>query len=145
LKQKDHHSNEELAILDKENYYKNIMKQVYNKDPKIQSVNAYPVFDTVIVGENNVMIRCNHDKNVYLRIITGKKYVIEMPNINTILNVTCTFAAFRAADMYIDIAHVNGERDHGSETCTISYNYDMFDSIYYSSFKAPDACIIYSY
>jgi hypothetical protein len=76
---------------------------------------------------------------------TGKKYVIEMPNIHTVLNVTCTFAAIRAADMRIDIAMVNGQRDQNSETCTISYNYDNFDSIYYTSFARPDQCIIYSY
>jgi len=97
----------------------------------------------LMAGEDSVMVRCNYGKDVYKHIQTGNKYVIEMPNINTVLNVTCTFAAIRAADMYIETAFVNGQRDPNSETCTISYNYDNFDSIYYTSFKSPDACNIY--
>jgi hypothetical protein len=97
------------------------------------------------IDEDSVMVRCNYGKDVYKHIQTGKKYVIEMPNINTVLNVKCTFAACRAADMYIETAFVNGQRDLSSETCTISYNYDNFDSIYYTSFRSPDACIIYTY
>ena len=110
----------------------------------IPLVHAEEVAATVIEA-HSVMSRCNHGKDVYKFIHTGNKYVIEMPEINTILNVTCTFAARRAADMYIDTVTVNGERDSGSETCTISYDYDNFDSIYYTSFAKPDACIVYSY
>jgi hypothetical protein len=97
------------------------------------------------IHEDSVMVRCNYGKDVYKHIQTGKKYVIELPNINTVLNVKCTFAAIRAADMYIESAVVNGQRDPSSETCTISYNYDNFDSIYFTSFRSPDDCNIYTY
>jgi hypothetical protein len=139
LKQKDQHNDEELGKLSMEQYYKNVMTQHYQP-----TVKAYPV-SPLTIGENSVMVQCNYNKNVYMFIHTGKKYVIGMPNIHTVLNVTCTFAAIRAADMRIDVATVNGQRDHNSETCTISYNYDNFDSIYYTSFARPDQCIIYSY
>lgn len=155
LKQKSYHSDEELEILGKESYYMEILNKEYSGREYsgreysggggiVPLVHAEVVAPAVIEAES-VMKRCNHGKNVYRFIHTGNKYVIEMPDINTILNVTCTFAACRAADMRIDVATVNGERDHGSETCTISYNYDNFDSIYYTSFAKPDACVIYSY
>ena len=111
---------------------------------EVQIATAYAV-TPLSVGEGRVMVRCNYGKDVYKHIQTGNKYVIEMPNINTVLNVTCTFAAIRAADMHIDTAVVNGQRDHSSETCTISYKYDNFDSIYYTSFRCPDACNVYCY
>jgi hypothetical protein len=144
LKQKSQLSDEELDILGKESYYMEILNKEYSSGGIVPLVHAHAVAPAVIEAES-IMRRCNHGKDVYRFIHTGNKYVIEMPDINTILNVTCTFAACRAADMCIDVATVNGERDHGSETCTISYNYDNFDSIYYTSFAKPDACVIYSY
>jgi hypothetical protein len=139
LKQKSQHTEEELELLSLENYYKNILNGT-----AIVYVEAHAV-GPIVIDEHSVMTRCNYGRDVYNHIHTGQKYVIEMPNIHTVLNVTCTFAACRAADMYIDKAVVNGQRDSGSETCTISYNYDSFDKIYYTSFDAPDACIVYSY
>jgi hypothetical protein len=112
---------------------------------QVESVTAMQGFHPEVIGVNGVMVRCNYTKDVYKHIETGKHYVIELPNIKTVLNVKCSFAACRAADMYIETAIVNGKRDYSSETCTISYNYDNFDSIYYTSFNAPDKCIIYSY
>jgi hypothetical protein len=103
------------------------------------------VVTPLTIGEDSVMVKCNYGKDVYKHIRTNGKYVIEMPNINTVLNVKCTFAACRAADMYIETAFVNGQRDLSAETCTISYNYDNFDSIYYTSFRSPDACNVYMY
>jgi hypothetical protein len=144
LKQNSQHSDEELEILGRESYYMEILNKEYSCNSGILLVHT-EVVEPAIVEAHSIMSRCNHGKNVYKFIHTGNKYLIEMPEINTILNVTCTFAACRAADMHIDTATVNGQRDHGSETCTISYNYDNFDSIYYTSFAKPDACIIYSY
>lgn len=154
LKQKDHHSDEDIEKINNESYYKNIMNQVYKQKVATDHMpvaEAQPVFAQAhcvgdlptSIGNNTVMVRCNHNKNVYKYIVTGKKYIIEMPKIKTVLNVTCTFAACRAADMLIDTAVVDGCRDHSSETCTISYNYDNFDRIYYTSFSYADDCIIY--
>jgi len=138
LKQKGNNSADELEKIGKESYYRNALEHI--------SIQEVPLAQaTIVCPEHSVMVRCNYTKNVYKHIQTGKKYVIEMPNIHTVLNVTCIFAACRAADMYIDEALVNGRRDHGVETCTISYNYDNFDSIYYTSFERPDACYVYAY
>lgn len=144
LKQKEFHNEEELEKISKESYYKNIMNQYYNQGSSYSIVTAHEVAP-ITVGEGSIMVQCNHGRDVYRFIHTGNKYVIEMPNIHTVLNVTCTFAACRAADMHIDVAMVNGQRDHNSETCTISYNYDNYNSIYYTSFARPDECVIYSY
>ena len=140
LKQKNGNTAEELEIISQETYYANVMNDVY----KTKFVKAFPVeAQTVNICESSIMKRCNYNEHVYRHIETGRKYVIEMPDINTVLNVTCTFAACRAADMYIDTALVNGQRDLSVETCTISYNYEKFDSIYYTSFSRPDKCYIY--
>ena len=147
LKQKEHHTSDELEKIGKEEYYQKIMDQVYNPSlTQVQTpvVTAHAVAP-IAIGENSVMVKCNYGPNVYKHIETGNRYVIEMPHINTVLHVTCSFAACRAADMCIDKAYVNGQRDHSSETCTISYNYDNFDSIYYTSFNYADACNVYMF
>jgi len=92
-------------------------------------------------GQN--LVKCNMNKDVYRHIKTGTKYVIELPATNTILNVTCSFAAIRAADMHIDSCTVNGEPDNDSANCTISYQYDNFGSIHYSSFSYREICNVY--
>ena len=147
LKQKEHHTAEELEKIDKEEYYQKIMDQVYN--PSLRQVQTPVVTAHVVepinIGENSVMVKCNYGRDVYKHIETGKRYVIEMPHIHTIVHVTCSFAACRAADMHIDKAYVNGQRDHSSETCTVSYNYDNFDRIYYTSFNYADVCNVYSF
>lgn len=147
LKQKENHTTEEVEKIGKEEYYQKIMDQVYNPSlTQVQTpiVTAHAVAP-IAIGENSVMVKCNYGPNVYKHIETGNRYVIEMPHINTILHVTCSFAACRAADMCIDKSFVNGQRDHSSETCTISYNYDNFDSIYYTSFNYADACNVYMF
>lgn len=147
LKQKEHHTAEELEKIGKEVYYQKIMYQVYNPSlTQVQTavVTAHAVAP-IAIGENSVMVKCNYGPNVYKHIETGNRYVIEMPHINTVLHATCSFAACRAADMCINKAYVNGQRDHSSETCTISYTYDNFDSIYYTSFNYADACNVYMF
>jgi hypothetical protein len=89
------------------------------------------------------MVKCNKMEDVYNFIKTGKKYVIELPDTKTILNVQCTYAAIKAADMKIITAFINGKRDHDSEDCTISYRYEHFDSIHYTSFSYREKCNVY--
>ena len=95
----------------------------------------------LIHGKN--MIECNKSRGVSKFIKTGQKYVIELPDSKTILNMECTYAAIRAADMTIVTAFVNGQRDYSSEDCTISYQYENFDSIHYTSFNYREKCIVY--
>lgn len=104
-----------------------------------------PNFDskTCSLKEGQNMIQCNKSGDVYKFIKTGKKYVIELPDAKTILNVKCTFAAIRAADMKIVTAFVDGKRDYDSETCTFSYQYENFDSVNYTSFKYREKCVVY--
>jgi len=147
LKQKEQHTAEELEKIGKEGYYQKIMDQVYNPNLRhVQTpvVTAHAVAP-ITIGENSVMVKCNYGSDVYKHIETGKRYVIEMPHIHTIVHVTCSLAACRAADMFIEKSFVNGQRDHSSEECTVSYNYDNYDSIYYTSFNYADACNVYMF
>lgn len=104
-----------------------------------------PQFDskTSVLMDGKNMVRCNKSSDVYKHIKTGKKYVIEFPDTKTILNVECTYAAIRAADMKIISAFVDGKPDHDSEDCSISYQYEPFDSMNYTSFAYREKCIVY--
>jgi hypothetical protein len=98
---------------------------------------------TCIFIDGKNMVQCNKSSETYKFIKTGKNYVIELPNTKTILNVKCSYAAVRAADMEIVTAYVDGKRDQNSEDCTISYKYENFASINYTSFSYSEKCIIY--
>jgi hypothetical protein len=89
------------------------------------------------------MVQCNKNKDVSKFIKVGKKYVIELPSIKTILNVECTYVALAAADMRIKSAFVNNTRSSVDEDYTISYQYEHFDSMHYSSFAYREKCIVY--
>ena len=104
-----------------------------------------PNFDskTCSLKEGQNMIQCNKSGDVYKFIKAGKNYVIELPDAKTILNVKCTGAGIRAADMKIIKAFVDGKRDYDSETCTFSYQYENFDSVNYTSFKYREKCVVY--
>ena len=92
-------------------------------------------------GKN--MVKCNKSDDVYKYIKTGTKYVIELPDTKTILNVKCTYAAIRAADMKIESVFVNAEKKLDDEDYTFSYQYENFDSIHYTSFSYREKCIVY--
>jgi len=108
---------------------------------QITNPNLETKSSVLMAGTN--LIQCNKCPDVYKHIKTGKNYVIELPATNTILNVTCTFAAIRAADMKINSCTVNGIEDHDSEDCTFSYEYENFDSVHYTSFSYREVCIVY--
>jgi hypothetical protein len=92
---------------------------------------------------SNNLVQCNKSDRVSLFIQTGKYYLMKLPEINTTLNLKCTYAAVHAADMEIQTAYVNGELDAASTGCTISYVYKNFDSICYTSFVSREKCKLY--
>lgn len=93
------------------------------------------------IGKN--MVKCNKSSNVYKFIKTGNKYVIELPDTKRILNVECTYAAFRAADMRIKSDYIDGKKNPDEEEYTFSYQYDKYDSIHYTSFAYREKCNVY--
>jgi hypothetical protein len=108
---------------------------------EIINPNFTEVYIPSIAGVN--MVRCNKSSDVHKFIKTGKRYVIELPKTKTILNVECTGAAFRAADMKIKSVFVNDKKNPDDEDYTFSYQYENFDSIYYTSFDYREKCIVY--
>ena len=89
------------------------------------------------------MIHCNKSSDVYKFINTGKKYVIELPDTKTILNVECTGTGICAADMKIKSLFINSKKSYDKEEYTFSYQYNNFDSIHYTSFDYREKCIVY--
>jgi hypothetical protein len=89
------------------------------------------------------IVQCNKSKDVIKFIKTGKKYVIELPDSKRILNVICSYAAMRAADMTIKSEYIDGKKNPDEEEYTISYQYEHFDSINYDSFAYREKCIVY--
>jgi hypothetical protein len=104
-----------------------------------------PNFTTVYVpamGRTN-MVQCNKSGEVRKFIRTGKKYVIELPDTQTILNVECTGTGINASDMKIVSAFINGKKNLDDEDYVFSYQYDHFDSIHYTSFGYREKCKVY--
>ena len=93
---------------------------------------------------SEILVQCNNNTDVYRSMIDGQKYVFELPDIKTVLLVVCDFAACRAADIRVIIEIVDGEIGLDNDEYYISYQYDNFDSINFSSFALRDKCIIYT-
>jgi hypothetical protein len=108
---------------------------------EILNPNVKEVFTPIMEGTN--LVQCNKSRDVSKFIKTGKKYVIELPDSNTILNVECTYAAINAADMKIKSVFINGEKDLDDEEYMFSYRYEYFDEIHYSSLSYREKCNIY--
>jgi hypothetical protein len=89
------------------------------------------------------MVKCNKSREVYKYIKVGRYYVIELPDTKTILNVVCKFSALNSADMTIQSAYVNAKRDSEFDDYTVSYQYDEYDSIHYTSFNYREKCNLY--
>ena len=54
---------------------------------QVESVTTMNSIHPEIIGVNGVMVKCNYSRNVYKHIETGKYYIIDMPNIKTVLKV----------------------------------------------------------
>ena len=104
-----------------------------------------PLFESVEDNftDSTNMICCNNSINVRKFMKVGTKYIIELPETKTTLNVVCTFIAFRACSMKIISIMQNGKPVLAFTDCTINYEYDHFDSIHFNSFAYREHCIIY--
>jgi hypothetical protein len=111
---------------------------------ELEIINPYiePSIYTHMDGCN--LMQCNKSRNVAKHIKTGNNYVFELPNSNTILNVTCTFAGINACDMKIKSITKCGIKKMTDNGCTISYVYANFDNIHYSSFSYVEPCLLYT-
>lgn len=89
------------------------------------------------------IVRCNISVSVENFINLNCKYVIELPDTKEILNVICTGKGTRGADMRIKSMMKNGIIDTEFDEYTISYQYEYFDSIHFTSFSYREKCIVY--
>jgi hypothetical protein len=112
-----------------------------SESPTIINPNYEEWYVPAMAGIN--MLECNKSSDVYKFIHTGKRYVIELPDSKTILNVECTYAAIRSADMKINSVFINAKKDRENQKTTVSYQYEHFDSIHYSSMDYREKCIVY--
>jgi len=108
---------------------------------EIINPNFTQLFVPAVGGIN--MVKCNKSREVYKYIKVGRNYVIELPDTNTILNVVCKFSALNSADMTILSASVDAVRDRELDDFTVSYQYDEFDSIHFTSFNYRERCNLY--
>jgi len=88
-------------------------------------------------------VHCNKTKDVEKFIKVGKKYIIELPGTNTILNVICTCSATNAAEMRIDSCTVDGELDVDSKGYSVWYEYDNYSKIKCDSHDYWELCNFY--
>jgi len=88
-------------------------------------------------------IRCNYNRNISNFIKVGYKYVIELPDTKEILNVVCTAKGNNTANMVIKSMMKDGVIDTENDDYTISYQYEKFDTINFTSFAYRENCILY--
>jgi hypothetical protein len=98
---------------------------------------------TYLNATSETFIHCNKNKDVGNFIEVGKKYIIELPGTNTVLNVTCKLKSIEAADMRIDSCIVDGEPDIDSEGYSVWYEYEHYGKIKCDSHNYWELCNIY--
>jgi hypothetical protein len=71
------------------------------------------------------------------------KYILHMKQTSRYVFVKCTGKGLRAADMQIMFIIKDGKIDEKDSTCTVSYNYENYNKMYYDSFTFHEDCDAY--
>jgi hypothetical protein len=90
-----------------------------------------------------VLTKFNNENEADFYVKTGRQYILHLKETNRYVFVKCTGKGIRAADMNIMFLIKDGKIDKKDATCTISYNYENFNKIYYDSFTFHEDCDAY--
>ncbi len=89
------------------------------------------------------LIKINKNENVAHRLKCGEKYVMYLPETDETICVICRGMAIRAADLQIVKHTKKGKNIINNLDCVLAYQYDMFDTICFSSFSYREKCELY--
>jgi len=88
-------------------------------------------------------VKINTNNNVNYRLKVGETYYMHLPKTNVLVHLVCSGIAIRAADFKIKRMSENGKRVKDSDNCTFGYQFDNYDSVYFTSFKYREMCDLY--
>jgi len=86
-------------------------------------------------------IKSERDACFYVKV--EGKYILHLKESNRYVFVKCTGKGIRAADMQIMFLIKDGKKDLKDATCTVSYNYENYNKMYYDSFAFHEDCDTY--
>lgn len=89
------------------------------------------------------LTKINSEKDACFYVNAGGKYILHLKQTNRFVFVKCTGKAIRASDMQILFLIKDGKKDETDSTCTVSYNYENYNKMYYDSFKYYEDCDAY--
>jgi hypothetical protein len=112
-------------------------------DACLEKTYSNPYSSTCVNWNGETLVHCNKTKDVEKFIKVGKRYIIELPGTNTILNVVCKCSAKNAAEMRIDSCTVDGKPDVDSNGYSVWYEYDSYNKIKCDSHDYWETCNIY--
>jgi hypothetical protein len=90
-----------------------------------------------------VLTKIKSERDACFYVGAGRQYILHLKQSNRYIFVKCTGAGLRAADMKIMFAMKEGKKDETDATCTVSYNYENYNKMYYDSFKIHEDCDAY--
>jgi hypothetical protein len=92
------------------------------------------------------LIHFNINKELSSRfILPGQNYIFELPESKTIIYARCGFKAVRAADMKILYCIEDGKKNDNYNDHWFAFEYENYDSIYFTSYKKAEYCKIYRF
>lgn len=121
----------------------NVIAELVNDETNIvQSLNTITSNQDNIIYLNNIY-QININKNIKNYFRKDALFYFYLPNKNIILYVKCYYAAINAADMEIIYTIKNNIIDESTSGFFLSYNYENFDTINYTSFAYKEKCLIF--
>ena len=90
-----------------------------------------------------VLTKIKSERDACFYVKPEGKYVLHLKHTNRYVFVKCTGKGLRASDMQILFVIKDGKKCEKDSTCTISYNYENYNKMYYDSFKYHEDCDAY--
>jgi len=120
-----------------------VVAELVNDETNIvQSLNYITSNPNNIIYLNNIY-QINKTKNIKHYFRKDALFYFFLPNKNIILYVKCIYPAINAATMEIIYSIKNNVIDESRSGFFLSYNYENFDSINYTSFSYKEKCLIF--
>ena len=90
-----------------------------------------------------ILTKFNNENEADFYVKAGRQYILHLKQTNRYVFVKCTGKGLRSADMQIMFLIKDGKKDLKDATCTVSYNYENYNKMYYDSFKYHEDCDAY--
>jgi hypothetical protein len=90
------------------------------------------------------LVKINTDNRVDSRLKCNRKYVMYLPETDEVVHLLCRGIAIRAADLTILKHTKKGKPVTSDLNCIFGYQFETFDTVYFSSFSYREKCELYA-